>query len=140
MGQASALQIVFLPCQKHCIQYNGCIFDIIIFILGDRICNPSKEVKIHDGRKRVDIACLNTSQHGVLRDIIEVYRLTLTLVMFECKNYSNDISNPEIDQLSGRFSPTKAQCGFLVFRKVENNELMIKRCQDTYRDQRGLII
>lgn len=129
-----------LPGKKEESVYQEIIFDIIIFLLGDRICNPYKEVKIHNGRKRVDIGCLNCSKEGVLRDIVDIYRLNLTLIMFECKNYTNDVANPEIDQLAGRFSPTRAQSGFLVFRKIENYDLLIKRCQDTYRDQRGLII
>lgn len=131
---------VLKPGRKDEKKYQDLIFDIINFLLGDKISNPSKEVKIHDGRKRVDILCLNSSTSGILKEIIEIYRLCLTVIMFECKNYSNDISNPEVDQLAGRFSPLRAQCGFLVFRQINDKELLYKRCQDTYRDHRGLII
>lgn len=121
-------------------KYQDIILDILIFILGNRVSCPTKEVKIHDGRKRIDIMFLNSSQTGILADIQNIYNLPLYVVIVECKNYSNDLGNPEIDQLSGRFAPRRAKCGFLLYRSIENYELLIKRCQDTYADDRGLII
>ena len=60
--------------------------------------------------------------------------------MVECKNYSTDPENPELDQLSGRFSPNRGMAGFLLCRDINNINLFIDRCKDTYKDRRGLII
>ena len=60
--------------------------------------------------------------------------------MVECKNYSRDVANPEIDQISGRFSPLRGQFGIIACRSVENMTLLLERCRDTYFDNRGLII
>lgn len=128
------------PGRKEEAKYHDTIFDIIIFALGSKITNPAKEVKIHDGRKRIDIMCLNSSTSGILYDIPNIYKIPLNLMTIECKNYSNDLGNPEVDQLAGRFSPMRAKCGFLLFRSVTDYNTLIKRCQDTYRDDRGLII
>ena len=48
--------------------------------------------------------------------------------------------NPEIDQLSGRFSPIRGKFGIMLARQFDNRELFIKRCQDTLNDARGLVI
>ena len=56
------------------------------------------------------------------------------------KNYSRDIANPELDQLSGRFSPRRGQFGIAACRSIENMELFLSRCADTWNDSRGLII
>lgn len=122
------------------VKYQNIIFDILIFILGDRVACPSQEVKIHDGRKRIDVAFMVSSTHGIFNELINVHKIPLHVLYGECKNYSNDIGNPEIDQLSGRFSPMRARFGFLLFRTIENRDLLIKRCRDTYKDDRGLII
>lgn len=122
------------------VKFQNTIFDILVFILGDRVSCPSKEVKIHEGRKRIDVSFLVSSADGIFNEIINVHKLPLHVLYGECKNYSNDVGNPEIDQLSGRFSPMRTRFGFLLFRKIEDRNMLIKRCRDTYKDDRGLII
>ena len=40
--------------------------------------------------------------------------------MVECKNYSRDLKNPELEQLSGRFSPRRGQVGIAACRTIED--------------------
>jgi hypothetical protein len=61
-------------------------------------------------------------------------------VFVECKNYGREIGNPELDQLSSRFSPTRGQFGLLVCRHFADKTLFLKRCRDTALDKRGFII
>ncbi len=48
--------------------------------------------------------------------------------------------SPALDQLSGRFSPSRGQFGILVCRTLQNKDLFIQRCRDTALDDRGFII
>lgn len=56
------------------------------------------------------------------------------------KNYGRDLGNPELDQLSGRFSPSRGQVGLLACRDFVDKKLFIQRCRDTAVDQRGYVI
>lgn len=58
--------------------------------------------------------------------------------MFECKNYGSDVADPELDQISGRFSPSRGRLGFLCCRGFENRDRFVQRCRDTFKDDRGL--
>jgi hypothetical protein len=59
---------------------------------------------------------------------------------FECKNYSGDITNPEIDQLAGRFGQQRGNLGFLTCRSLDNEALALKRCRDVATDGKGLVL
>jgi hypothetical protein len=61
-------------------------------------------------------------------------------VFVECKNYGKEVGNPELDQLSSRFSPSRGQIGLLVCRSFQNKALFLKRCIDTAKDSRGFVI
>jgi hypothetical protein len=61
-------------------------------------------------------------------------------VFVECKNYSGDPGNPELDQLAGRFSPTRGKLGLLCCRTFDDKALFVQRCRDTALDDRGFII
>lgn len=102
--------------------------------------NPRLEHKIHDGRKRIDIAFNNVAEKGFLFVLAQNYGVPCPLIMFECKNYTKDITNPELDQMAGRFSPNRGQFGIICCRVLENKDLFIKKEQDTVRDRRGWII
>ena len=61
-------------------------------------------------------------------------------IVVECKNYNHDPKNPEIDQLSGRFSPSIGKFGIMMARSFDDRKLFIERCKDTLKDSRGLVI
>jgi len=99
---------------------------------------PQIEYPIHDGRKRIDIAYTNVAQRGFFGWIANHYPSAMIFV--ECKNYAGDPANPELDQLSGRFSPRRGRVGLLVCRTIHNKDTMIARCRDAANDDRGFIV
>jgi len=119
-------------------KYENIIENILTALFYPSLCNPKKQTKIHDGRKRIDISYSNEAKSGFF------YWLSLhypsSFIFAECKNYGRDIANPEVDQLSGRFSPGRGKVGLLLHRYVTNKKLLAKRLNDTAIDDRGFII
>lgn len=101
---------------------------------------PIKEQEIHEGRKRIDIAFNNGADKGFMFDLTVKHGVRCPYVFFECKNYSSDPRNPELDQLTGRFSDKRGMFGVLVCRTVQDEEAMLQRCKDAVRDNRGYVL
>ena len=96
---------------------------------------------IHGGRKRIDITFNNSSETGFFFTLPNKNAmLPCPFVFVECKNYTGEVANPELDQLSGRFSNRRGRVGILACRTLDENDAFMKRCADTYEDDRGLII
>ncbi|MDQ6848791.1 MAG: hypothetical protein M3070_02135, partial [Actinomycetota bacterium] len=100
--------------------------------------SPQREQEIHEGRKRIDIVYVNMADRGFFKWLLDNY--TAPHILVECKNYTEDPKNPELDQLQGRFSRSRGRCGILVCRKIADKETFYKRCRDTAMDDRGYII
>jgi hypothetical protein len=100
---------------------------------------PKKEEDIHNGRKRVDITFNNGAANGFFDDLRKNYRVHCPFVFFECKNYKSDVANPELDQLTGRFSDKRGQFGVIVCRHIDDKAKMQERCRDVLKDNRGWI-
>ena len=114
------------------------IFELLLY---PNLSAPRKETPIHDGRKRIDITYSNSSESGFFFTLPNKNpTLPCPFVVIECKNYSGEVANPELDQLSGRFSNRRGRVGILSCRSLDSNDGFIKRCTDTYNDDRGLII
>lgn len=102
------------------------------------LTNPVVQHEIHEGRKRIDISYTNMAVAGFFKWLASHYAAAHVFV--ECKNYGREIGNPELDQLAGRFSPTRGQFGLLVCRQFADKDLFMRRCRDTALDGRGFII
>ncbi len=102
------------------------------------LTNPITQHEIHDGRKRIDITYTNMSADGFFRWLSLHY--PAARIMLECKNYSRDIANPELDQMIGRFSPSRGRVGIIVCRGFDNKKQFIQRCRDTAKDGNGFIL
>lgn len=119
-------------------KYHNAIKGILTQIFHPTLTNPRKEDPVHGGRKRIDITYINSASEGFFYEVtnsIEVYK-----VVFECKNYSKDIANAELDQLAGRFNKRRGRLGFVVCRKIDDKKKVLERCKDAVHDDRGCML
>lgn len=115
-------------------------FDNLIQILGIRVSNPDSEVKINNGRKRIDIVFNNVDNIGFFNQLNQIHHIKCPKIFVECKNYGKELGNPEIDQLQGRFNERRGQFGILLCRSIQDKLILIQRCRDIMQDSKGYII
>lgn len=120
--------------------YHSHMIGVLTAIFYPSLTNPKKEQQIHDGRKRIDISFQNSAQRGFFFELPNTKSVPSGYIFAECKNYAGDPKNPELDQLSGRFSTNRGKFGLLLCRKIHDKKLFAKRCKDTADDGRGFII
>lgn len=121
-------------------KFHTFIIGAIEFIFWPNLIGPRKETPIHDGRKRIDITYTNAAESGFFFRAHTAHQIASTLVMVECKNYAKDPENPELDQISGRFSVNRGKLGLIVYRTAANYDLLVRRCRDTAADGRGFVL
>lgn len=123
---------------KDADNYEKVIEKIFSALFYPNLTYPIKQARLHEGRKRVDIQYSNEAKDGFFSWIST--HQPCSYIFVECKNYTNEVANPEVDQLAGRFSPRRGKVGLLVIRDCENQELLDNRCRDTAQDDRGFMI
>jgi hypothetical protein len=121
-------------------KFHNHVLGILELLFYPDLINPVKEQEINQGRKRIDITFDNGSTSGIFFNLSNHFQLPCGYIYVECKNYSTDVANPELDQLSGRFSVNHGKVGILICRSFDDRALFINRCRDTYSAGRGLVI
>mgnify|MGYP004614091607 CR=1 FL=1 len=121
-------------------KFHDLMIGIFEFLLYPNLTNPVKEKPINNGRKRIDICFTNSSKNGIFSWIPEKAYIPCPYVFVECKNYSNDVKNPELDQMIGRFSTRRGKLGIISCRRIDDEDLFISRCIDSYKENGCLII
>ena len=124
--------------RKEADRYEKAVEKLLYALFYPALANPISQHPIHNGRKRIDITFTNIASEGFFYWLSTNYRAPHIFV--ECKNYNGEVGNPELDQLSGRFSSSRGQCGILLCRSFNNKRRFLQRCRDTAMDQRGYII
>jgi hypothetical protein len=120
--------------------YHNLTLGICSFLFYPSMSCPIKEHEIHQGRKRIDIKFNNSATTGFFFQMLNSPAARANSIFVECKNYTKEIANPELDQIAGRFSPNRGKLGFLLCRNIDNRVRFIERCRDTAQDDRGFII
>ncbi len=115
-------------------------FDNLIQIFGGRVSGADSEVKINNGRKRIDIVFNNSDNNGFFKQLNQLHHIKCPKIFVECKNYGKEIGNPEIDQLQGRFNDRRGNFGILLCRSISDKQTMIQRCKDVMHDNKGYIL
>lgn len=118
--------------------YENAIEQLLTALFYPSLANPQIQRPIHEGRKRIDIIYTNLATEGFFAWLSQHYPSSHIFV--ECKNFSADLGNPELDQLSGRFSPSRGKVGLLVCRRIQDKPLFVRRCRDTCADDRGFVL
>jgi len=121
-------------------KYHRLIAGILELLFYPYIAHPKTEDGILGDRKRIDITFSNVAQEGFFYLLGTLYNVPCAMIMVECKNYSKDISNPELDQMAGRFSARRGKFGIICCRSLNDESLFIERERDTVKDDRGYII
>lgn len=128
------------PGNEDASSYHKLMIGMLEFVFYPNLQYPRKEREIHDGRKRIDIAYTNCASDGVFKTFPRTARRSAIEILVECKNYSREIGNPELDQLTGRFANHRGWLGILTCRSVDDMETLMQRCRDTARDGRGFVV
>jgi hypothetical protein len=125
---------------SHADSYHSLMVGILEFLFYPKLTHPRKEVKLHGGRKRIDIVFTNWSQSGFWNSLKSDRATRARYVVVECKNYTEDIGNPEFDQLTGRFGHMRGFFGIICCRRANDEGVIIRRSNDAANDGRGIVL
>jgi hypothetical protein len=128
------------PGRDHAADYHRTSMSILELVFYPDVVSPKKEREINQGRKRVDFTMENAASTGFFSRLPAIHRIPSSFIFIECKNYSTDIANPELDQLAGRFDVNRGQVGLLLCRTVDDMPLLLQRCADAFDARRDLLM
>jgi hypothetical protein len=120
--------------------YHNLVLGSLTALFYPDLIQPHKEWGINDGRKRVDIVFTNAADKGFFAQRRDDAITHANTVIVECKNYSSDIHNQEIDQLLGRFDRNRGYFGIITCRDVDDKALLQKRLRDAASRGQGYIL
>lgn len=128
------------PGKKHASDYHRVILGVLQFLLYPALTAPKIETPINERRKLIDIRYVNAAEVGFFRRLHDDPVARARWVMVECKNYFDDPTNPEVDQLAMRFNPTRGHFGMLLYRTSTDRARILARCRDVAQAEKGFIV
>lgn len=121
-------------------EYHRHMIGVISFLFFPNLVYPRVEAEINEGRKRIDILFTNGKLSGLFYRLAFDQYIKANFVHVECKNYTKDVANPEIDQIIGRFDQNRGRLGMMLYRSAANQQRVIERCRDAAKAGQGIIL
>lgn len=119
---------------EHAGRYHDFIKGVLTQVFAPSLTRPKKEQEIDERRKRIDISFHNSATEGFFSKLSNQHKYTVPYIPIECKNYTDDIANPEFDQMLGRLNRRRGMFGIIVCRTIVNKQAVLKRCQDAVKN------
>jgi hypothetical protein len=120
-------------------RYHKAVMALLNVLFYPDLMYGDSEVKLNQGRKRIDIRYVNMPGDHFFAWLRANWP-PAPYVSVECKNYTNDPANPELDQLIARFSRLNGHVGVFVCRALRSKPLFIARCGDAAKAGQGFIL
>jgi 7-cyano-7-deazaguanine synthase in queuosine biosynthesis len=114
--------------------------NIIQAVFSPDLTNGKPQQHMDGGRKRIDLVFDNKAGQGFFAGLRDNHKKTCAWVLFECKNYSQDIKNTEFAQLRDRLGSSTTEVGIIICRKVHDADAILKHCQDRSSGSPGGIV
>jgi hypothetical protein len=131
-------QVLVTPRGKaDAVDYERNVEALLTVLFHPALVFPRRQERIHAGRKILDISYTNSAREDFFQWL--AFNYSAATVVVECKNYTKELGNPEYEQLTGRFSPSRGKYGLLVFRSCDDKGKLLESCRDASRDDRGFI-
>lgn len=134
LGLYESVQAI-APGRPGASSYHRAVASLLSALFDGVLGNQELEYPLHNGRKRLDIKYDNVATAGFFR-WLSLHR-HCAIVPVECKNYSTDPGNPEVDQLAMRLSPDRGEVGIMVCREVKDRDVLMQRQRAVLRDGHG---
>jgi len=128
------------PGREAADDYHSLVMGSMMALFHPSLIQPRKEWEINDGRKRVDIVFTNAAETGFFAQRRTDHMVNANVVIVECKNYSSDIGNVELDQLIGRFDANRGRFGIITCRNIDNYGVLLSRLRDASSRSQGYVI
>ncbi len=125
---------------EHANRYHMIAMHALTLCFYPGLIQPHKEWDINDGRKRIDIVYTNAADIGFFAQRRDAKNTAATMLIVECKNYSSDIANPELDQLLGRFDNNRGHLGFIMCRKIDDRQKLLLKCRDYAKSGKAFML
>jgi hypothetical protein len=120
-------------------EYHRLMMGALTVLFYPDLIQPHKEWEINGGRKRVDVVYTNAASDNFFAHRRDG-NTQANVVIVECKNYSTDIGNEELDQLLGRFDNNRGRFGILTCRHIDKPATVLARCRDMAVRGTGFVI
>lgn len=127
------------PGKEDAYKYHKLVAGILTLLFGESLTNVKIEDPLSGGTKFVDLSFLNIAEKGFFLHCGKL-NIPSRKIYFECKNYTEDVANNELDQLLGRFGVNTSRIGFIVCRTLTNRNLFIKRCGHEVGKNRNYVL
>jgi len=128
------------PGRKEANKYHKIIFNILIEIFDERLKTPRMEEYLAKKTQRCDITFRNEREKGFFKQLAEGYHKICPSIFLECKNYNEDIGNPEFAQIQNRLNKSRGQFGIIICRKIIDITKVEKRQENLIRDDKYILV
>lgn len=127
--------------KENAYDYEDFIEQTLIGLFGEYLRNPQSQRRIERQKKIIDITFDNpVIGDNFFRELSVRRNIFCPTIIFECKNYSTDLKNPEFDQMLGRFGDHLGDFGIIICRKIKDKEAALLRCQNIYNKKRKFVM